>query len=248
MQSCCQQHKVLFKNIQRISRYQRASAIWKSFCLSPEVTEFCVRVWFTSCLNLLQNAEREPECCLKNLTVFHLRSGFFLWGQGRVEWAFDTWYLAFWLVDRSISYLQKNCDCDCTFVPLRPWPLWRMTSHSKNLRNDHSFQSLPKVPEFSTSPQIWQVVQLFVSLGKTGGGVKFAPVVLDALRQSENYTNVTLKMFWILLEDCICAAINKDYGKSSPSAVLTVLTNPINSTWGVQVPRYPIFFLGNGSR
>ena len=38
-------------------------------------------------------------------------------------------------------------------VPLRPWPVWRMTSHSKNLGHYHSFQWLPKVPEFSTSLQ-----------------------------------------------------------------------------------------------
>jgi len=37
-------------------------------------------------------------------------------------------------------------------------------------------------------------VRLLLSLGKTGGGVKFAPVVFGALRPSENYTNVTLKV------------------------------------------------------
>jgi hypothetical protein len=56
-----------------------------------------------------------------------------------------------------------------------------MTSHLKNPGNYHSTQWLPKVPEFSTSLQRSQVVQLLVSLGKMGGGVKFVPVLLDAL-------------------------------------------------------------------
>jgi hypothetical protein len=56
-------------------------------------------------LNLLRNAERNPETYLKHLTLFQLRSGF-LWGQGRVQLGFETRCLAGWLMDSGIFYSQ----------------------------------------------------------------------------------------------------------------------------------------------
>jgi hypothetical protein len=51
----------------------------------------------------------------------------------------------------------------------------------KNPGDYRSTQWLQKVPEFSTSLQKSQVVQLLVLPGKMGGGGKFALVLLDAL-------------------------------------------------------------------
>jgi hypothetical protein len=90
-----------------------------------------------------------------------------------------------------------------------------MTSHWIH----HSFRWLPKVPEFSTLVQRWQVFSSCVVVIWRVMDMHFDPVVLDALRLSGNYTcSDTKSTLYSAHRVYLCVSINEDYRKFSPAA------------------------------